>query len=74
MKFMRDYKCKCCGNMEERISDSESVSCEACDGRMVRVIGMPRIGLDGTDAAFPTAYDRWARVRADNARIKASRS
>ena len=51
----------------------ETITCAVCDGVMTKVIGMPRIGLDGTDAAFPTAYDRWANIRESNARIKNAR-
>jgi hypothetical protein len=40
---------------------------------MNKIIGMPRIALDGTDPGFPGAYDRWASIREANAREKNAR-
>jgi hypothetical protein len=59
----------------ERYIDNniEQVTCE-CGGLADRIIGMPRVSLDGTDPGFPGAYEKWAKTREDNARIKSKRS
>ena len=74
--MLRDFSCNSCSYTEERYVDSETtlLPCPKCYGDMERLIGMPKISLDGTDSGFPGAYDRWARIREDNARIKAKRS
>lgn len=75
MKIMRDFLCDECGESIERFIDANiySVGC-ACGGKATRLIGTPRVALDGTDPGFPGAYDRWARIREDNARIKKKKS
>lgn len=74
MKLLRDFRCDSCDAEYERYVDSEIhyMICE-CGEKAHRVIGMPRVALDGTDPSFPGAYDRWARIREDNARIKNAR-
>jgi hypothetical protein len=76
MKALRDYLCEQCGVEEERYIDSAitHLVCDHCGGTMQRLIGMPRVALDGTDPGFPGAYSKWATTREDNARIKAKRS
>lgn len=72
MRLLRDFKCKTCGNEFERFIDSETLTSNCKCGCVAdRVIGMPRVALDGTDPGFPGAYDRWAKIREDNARQKA---
>jgi hypothetical protein len=75
MKLLRDFECKYCGREYERYVDStvKQVECE-CGKSADRIIGMPRVALDGTDPSFPGAYDKWARVREDKARQKSKRS
>ena len=75
MRTLRDFLCRSCETVFERYisNDIEQVTCE-CGGLADRMIGMPRVALDGTDPSFPGAYDRWARVREENARVKAKRS
>jgi DNA-directed RNA polymerase subunit RPC12/RpoP len=72
MRLLRDFKCPECDTTFERFIDSETsvVSC-SCGHLAQRIIGMPRVTLDGTDPGFPGAYDHWARIREDNARQKA---
>ena len=75
MKLLRDYLCESCGTVQERFIDCETVAVDCACGEIAkRVIGMPKVMLDGTDASFPGAYDKWARIREDNARIKSKRS
>jgi hypothetical protein len=73
--MLNDYCCESCGTVQERFIDGETVAVACVCGEITkRVIGMPRVALDGTDPSFPGAYDKWARVREENARIKAKRS
>ena len=75
MKLLRDFCCEKCGTVQERFIDGETVAVDcACGAIANRVIGMPRVALDGTDPGFPGAYEKWARIREDNARQKASKS
>lgn len=75
-KQLRDFLCESCGIEEERFIDSSirQIVCPECGHTMVRLMGMPKVNLDGTDPGFPGAYDKWARIREDNARIKSKRS
>ena len=74
MRVIRDFKCPVCGVFERFIDHTtETVDCE-CGSVANRQFSAPTIGLDGTDPSFPGAYDKWARIREDNARIKAKRS
>lgn len=75
MKTLRDFKCDACGKVQERFLGAEvhKVACP-CGGIAHRIIGMPRVALDGTDPDFPGAYERWARVREENRKITAKRS
>lgn len=74
MRLLRDFRCDHCYAHEERFIDAETteIPCQ-CGGVMRREMGMPRIALEGITGAFPDAHDRWARIREDNARIKAKK-
>ena len=73
-RIMRDFKCASCGAEQERFVDTyfTEVQCD-CGGVAHRIVGMPTVRLEGITGAFPGAHDRWARIREDNARIKARR-
>lgn len=72
---MFDFLCNDCGEVTEKLVDTNKHEIECfCGGRSKRQISMPTVKLDGTDPAFPGEYDRWARIREENARIKAKRS
>ncbi len=74
MKIMRDFLCGKCGTFERFVeADAHVIECD-CGGIATRQMGMPTVKLDGTDPSFPDAYERWAKIREDNARIKAKRS
>ena len=75
MRMLRDFRCRSCDEIFERYIDNniEQVACE-CGGLADRIIGMPRVALDGTDPGFPGAYSRWADVREKNAEIKKNKS
>ncbi len=74
MKSLRDFECDNCGEQEERYIDSviTKYRCQ-CGGTKIRLIGMPKVNLAGITGAFPGAHDKWARIREENARIKAKR-
>jgi hypothetical protein len=73
-RLMRDFKCDSCGASYERFIDTQVhyIPCE-CGQKAHRIVGMPRVALDGTDPGFPDAYDRWATIREKNAQQKARR-
>lgn len=75
MRIMRDFLCSNCGTVSEKLVDTEyhTIECPECHGDALEMISMPTVRLDGTDAGFPGAYDRWARIREENARTKAKR-
>jgi putative FmdB family regulatory protein len=74
-RLLRDFTCNSCGKQTERFveTSSELVQCE-CGEMAHRIIGMPRVALDGTDPGFPGAYDRWATIRENNAAEKRKKS
>lgn len=75
MKLLRDFKCPTCEAVSERYIDSETkqVACK-CGEYAYRIIGMPRVALDGTDPSFPGAYSKWATLRENNAAQKRKKS
>lgn len=74
-KLLRDFRCHECSRMTERFIDTETneIRCPHCGGVAIRVIGTPTVILEGITGAFPGAHDRWARIREENARIKAGK-
>ncbi len=76
MRTIRDFVCSDCGQRVEKLVDVEyrTIECPECQGNAVQQMGMPTVRLDGTDPSFPGAYEKWARIREDNARIKSARS
>lgn len=75
MRVINDFRCNGCDKTEERLIHHavKNIPCD-CGDEMTKVMVAPRIGLDGTDPAFPTAYDKWANVREQNARVRSRRS
>lgn len=73
-KILRDFKCDSCGSEQERFVDTNltELQCD-CGGLSYRAIGMPTVKLEGITGDFPGAHSRWAKIREDNARIKARR-
>ena len=74
MRLLHNFLCEKCGTEQERYIDANitQVICE-CGHTAVRLMGMPRVALDGTDPGFPTAYERWANVREQNRSVHARR-
>ena len=75
MKVFREFCCESCALVSEKYinNDIRMIECE-CGGNAVQLMSAPRSKLDGTSGDFPDAHDRWARIREDNARIKAKRN
>ena len=62
-----EYMCSKCGTVTEDIrkvaNRLETMVCPACSGKAEFIISTPTIGLEGVSGDFPTASDRWERVR-----------
>jgi hypothetical protein len=55
------------GHISEQLvagSCRESV-CRECGKAAIRIISAPQVKLEPFTGAFPDAYDKWARVRAE---------
>ena len=76
MRILNDFICSACGIVTEKLVDSEyrTIECPECHGDAVLLQAMPTVRLEGITGSFPGAADRWARIREDNARIKANRN
>jgi hypothetical protein len=70
MRQLIDLVCDKCGEQTERFISTTTVPCH-CGGTARKIIGMPRVVLEGITGAFPGAHERWAKIREDNARQKA---
>ena len=66
MRRMFDFFCDN-GHVTERLVDDSvgSIICPQCGKDAVKAVSAPSIKLEGFTGAFPDAYDRWARVRAE---------
>jgi hypothetical protein len=57
------------GHITERLIDSETRKAPCghpgCLLESERIVSAPQIKLEGFSGAFPGAYDRWERVRAE---------
>jgi hypothetical protein len=65
MKRMYEFRCSN-GHTEEKFID-ESVRDSTCSCGEVskRIVSMPAVKLEGVTGAFPGAYSKWERVRAE---------
>lgn len=72
---MFDFLCSGCGATFERMvnADDRETECPECGNVSHKLISPVRSCFDGTDPGFPTAYDRWAKIREDRARKSVSR-
>ena len=70
-----EYKCESCSVVTEDIRKiaerHDPMECPACGGKAQFIVSTPTIGLDGISGDFPTASDRWAKLREQ--RVKAER-
>lgn len=55
------------GHLEEKYIDEvhRVAECSVCKAWSTRIVSTPRVKLEGISGAFPGAYDRWERVRAE---------
>lgn len=76
MRTIRDFLCEDCDSLNERLVDSavHSIECPDCGGKANEQLSMPTVRLEGVSGDFPGAHDRWARIREENAKIKAKRA
>lgn len=60
--ILLDFKCKGCQRTEEHLVAgwTQRILCKYCGAFTHRVISGTNFKLDGTDPAFPTAWDKWA--------------
>ena len=64
MKHLSDFKCPTCNNVFEawvNFSAPDPVRCPDCEFPSNRLITGGNFSLDGTDLAFPTSADKWAK-------------
>lgn len=76
MRTMRDFRCTACGTVTERFIDTQActIECPECNGEATQMMSMPTVRLEGITGSFPGAAEKWARIREDNARIKARKN
>lgn len=66
MKRMFEFLCSEGHESERLIDDSiRTIECPACGKDANRLVSSPQVKLEGFTGAFPDAYDRWAKVRAE---------
>jgi hypothetical protein len=55
------------GHAFDKLVDDKirSVKCIHCDTNATRVVSAPQVKLEGITGAFPGAYSKWERVRAE---------
>ncbi len=73
MKVMKDFNCPTCGVFERYIEHDVLVTECDCGKLSNSLLAAPRSKLEGITGDFPDAHARWAKIREDNARIKAKR-
>jgi predicted nucleic acid-binding Zn ribbon protein len=56
------------------MSDRLSATCPSCGAEAKFQISAPRIALDGTDPAFPGAWDKWEKKREQKLKEERSKS
>ena len=66
MKRMFEFVCGEAHIFEKLVDGAvREVKCPTCDKEAHRIVSSPTIKLEGFTGAFPGAYDRWSRVRAE---------
>ena len=79
MLLIYDFKCKACDHTFESLENREEIKklllkCPNCKKKKAtRIVSPIRFELDGTDPAFPTAYDRWGDMRSQRSKVAAKR-
>ena len=69
----RIYEFRCNdGHITEKYIGYETtvIDCDVCGQAANRIVSAPRVELDGTDPVYVSAYDKWAKVREEKARLE----
>ncbi len=75
MKRMFDFLCDDNHVTERLVDDSvRTVTCSECGKEAIRLVSSPQVKLEGFTGAFPDAYDKWARVRAEKLKQEQKRN
>ncbi len=76
MRILRDFECVMCGIVTEKLCSETTyqIMCPDCGCDATALLSTPSVKLEGITGSFPGAHDKWAKIREDNARIKAARS
>lgn len=71
MSWLYDFYCSHCEASYEALAKVKEMykECPRCGKMGGRCLSVPRIKLDGTDPAFSTAYDKWAKTHEQAAKI-----
>lgn len=66
MKRIFEFRCEHGHTSSQLVDDSiREAPCRECGANAVRIVSAPRVNLEGITGAFPGAYSRWERVRAE---------
>ena len=66
MLRMFDFQCADDHVTERLINDGvRSITCPTCGKDAHRLVSSPQFKLEAFTGAYPTAYDKWERVRAE---------
>lgn len=70
-----EYLCNECHEVStdlRKVDDrNKEMVCPVCNGKAEFIVSTPQIRLDGISGDFPTASDRWAKLR--ESKLKAER-
>lgn len=71
-----DFRCTVCDNVDEHLAklDERTVVCGKCGAPATRLIGTPRIALEGVSGDFPTALQKWEKMHTNEEIAKRSES
>lgn len=71
MKILNDFKCAD-GHVTEALREDSvtTIVCTHCGKDAIKALAAPRSNLEGFSGAFPDAYDRWTRVRAEKLKVE----
>ena len=75
MKILNDFLCDE-GHVTEAFRDDseQSIICPLCSKAAIKALATPQIKLEGFSGAFPDAYDRWTKVRAEKLKQEQKRN
>jgi hypothetical protein len=60
--MINDYKCLNCLSISEHWAKAAKIPSSCCEGYVAeKIFSGGKFSLPGTDTAFPTAADKWAR-------------